>query len=197
MTAFEKIRWAPKLRQDRLWDLYQSDARGLLDETLLANAGYTLYQRCLSIYRVTHGLVECPRCGEVFTVREPDERSSPRDSIACPAGCGWSTSTQAWRDSWRHRDLLGANAIRAVDVFLHDYPQAGSPARRMLAIDQLIHAFHWDAGLDLPNRAFANNLIEGSFKDVVALLDRLSAVDPESKQRWRETIDRMWKRRRG
>lgn len=198
MSAPEKIRWAPKLRQARLWQLYQSDALGLLDEDLLAEVGFTLFQRCRSNDLVTRGEIECPRCGEVFTVREPGQWDRREASIPCPApGCGWSTTPEIYHNSWRHRDLLASNAITAVEAYLRDYPTAATPQARMLCIDRLIHAFHWDAQLDLPNRAFANNLIEGNFKDVVALLDRLSAIDPDAKQRWRETIDVMWKRRRG
>jgi len=197
MPDLEKIHWAPKLRQEKLWKLYQSDSRGLLDEDLLADVGYTLLQRCRSIDHVTRGEVECPRCGEAFAVHAPGEWGRRKEHIPCPSGCGWSTSTDTYASSWRHRDLLGAKAAEPVADYLRDYPSASTPQARMLAVDRLIHAFHWDAELDLPNRAFANNLIEGSLKDVVALLDRLSAIDPEAKQRWRETIDVMWQRRRG
>lgn len=197
MSNLEKIRWAPRLSQARLWQLYQSDARGLLDEELLAEVGFTLLQRCTSIDRVTRGEVECPRCGQVFAVREPGQWGERAGSLPCPASCGWSTTREVYHASWRHRDLLAVKAFSPLVAYLRDYPKAGTPQARMLCIDCLIHAFHWDAELDLPNRAFANNLIEGKFEDVVALLDRLSAVDPAAKQHWRETIEVMWKRRRG
>lgn len=68
----------------------------------------------------------------------------------------------------------------------------------MLAIDQLIHAFHWDFKLHLPNRPAANNLIEGSLEQVIDLLDRLSyGEDAQAREEWRENRDRMLKRRRG
>lgn len=197
MSGLEKIRWAPRLSQAKVWQLYQSDARGLLDEELLAEVGFILLQRCASIDRVTRGEVECPRCGRVFAVREPGQWVRRGGSIPCPAGCGWSTTAEVYAASWRHRDLLAARAVPALDTYLRDYPCAGTPQERMVCIDRLIHAFHWDSELELPNRAFANNLIEGKFEDVVALLDRLSAIDPAAKQHWRETIDVMWKRRRG
>jgi hypothetical protein len=197
MTELEKIRWAPRLRQARLWQLYQSEARGLLDEDLLAEVGFTLLERCRSIDRVTRGEVECPRCGQVFAVRRPGEWTLPEGSLPCPAGCGWSTTAGDYHASWRHRDLLATRAAPALAAYLRDYPRARTPQERMLCVDRLIHAFHWDAELDLPNRAFANNLIEGKFEDVVALLDRLSAIDPEVKQHWREAIAVMWQRRRG
>jgi hypothetical protein len=68
----------------------------------------------------------------------------------------------------------------------------------MLAIDQLIHAFHWDFKLHLPNRPAANNLNEGSMEQVIDLLDRLSyGDDVEAQQEWRENMGNMLKRRRG
>ncbi len=197
MSALEKIRWAPRLSQAKLWQLYQSDAGGLLDEDLLAEVGFILLRRCTSIDQVTRGEVACPRCGQVFAVREPGQWGGREGRIPCPAGCGWSTTAEAYHASWRHRDLLAVRAAPALEAYLRDYPRAGTPQERMMCIDRLIHAFHWDSGLDLPNRAFANNLIEGKFEDVVALLDRLSAVDPVARQHWRETIAVMWKRRRG
>jgi len=67
----------------------------------------------------------------------------------------------------------------------------------LLRIDRLIHEFHWDARLKLPNRSVSNNLIEGGHRQVVEFLAGLSAIDPERKQRWCATINRMWERRRG
>ena len=66
----------------------------------------------------------------------------------------------------------------------------------MLAIDQLIHAFHWDLKTRLPNRLVANNLLEGSLKQVISFLDDLAARDQPAKAQWRQTIQRMWRRRR-
>jgi len=68
----------------------------------------------------------------------------------------------------------------------------------MLAIDQLIHAFHWDFKLHLPNRPAANNLIEGSLEQVIDLLDRLSyGEDVKAREEWWENMGRMLRRRRG
>jgi len=41
----ERIQWAPKAPQPKIWALYQSDARGLADETLLDDVGFALFQR--------------------------------------------------------------------------------------------------------------------------------------------------------
>lgn len=117
----------------------------------------------------------------------------------CPTtGCGWEITSAAWHDSWKHRDLLGTAAMQAVEIYLHDYPQARTAESRMICIDQLIHAFHISPRSGKAGRSFANNLIEGSHEQVVNLLDRLFAkaggVDKDS---WRAEVDRMYSRRRG
>ena len=45
MSALEKIRWAPRLSQAKLWQLYQSDARGLLDEELMFKTIDVMWKR--------------------------------------------------------------------------------------------------------------------------------------------------------
>lgn len=86
----------------------------------------------------------------------------------------------------------------AFALYLEAFPKAKTPQERMLAIDQLIHAFHWDFKLHLPNRPAANNLNEGSMEQVIDLLDRLSyGDDVEAQQEWRENMGNMLKRRRG
>ena len=68
----------------------------------------------------------------------------------------------------------------------------------MIAVDQLIHAFHWDVKLQLPNRPAGNNLIEGSLEQVIGLLDRLSyGENAQAMETWRGTLVIMEKRRRG
>jgi hypothetical protein len=194
----EKIRWAPKVRQEKLWKLYQSDAQGILDEDLLNQVGFALLARCGSIFMITEGKVTCPRCGTIFLVRPPLTRGSP-EPILCPSeGCGWLVTGEEYDLSIRHRELHIGKAGAAFAAYLDAYPRAKTPQERMLAIDQLIHAFHWDTKAKLPNRPAGNNLIEGSLPQVIDLLDRLSfGNDPQAQEKWHMTLDDMNKRRRG
>jgi hypothetical protein len=191
----DKITWAPKVRQAKIWQIYQNDALGAVDEALVEDVGFSLWSRCQSILLVSSGRVECPRCGEVFKIGAGEGT----ESIACPTpGCGWETTAEAYHNSWRHQDLLGCNALPAFQTFFDNYPRASSVRGRMLCIDQLIHAFHWDLKLNLPNRSAAGNLIEGSHAQVVAFLDRLSFGDTTITQaQWRETAGVMMRRRNG
>lgn len=195
----ERIAWAPKIRQAKIWQLYQNDALGAVDEILVEEVGSALLERCRSVWLVTQREVECPRCGAVFTLCEPDSWITLPGLQRCPTpGCGWETTAEAWHESWRHRELIGTAALPAIESYLEDYPRARTTETRMVCIDQLIHAFHISLQSGGVSRSFANNLIEGSHDQVVEFLDRLSArpggVD---KDQWRERVQSMYKRRRG
>lgn len=195
----EKISWAPKIRQAKIWQLYQNDALGAVDEALVEDAGFRLFQRCRSIWLVTRCAVECPRCGTEFPLGQPSTWKMLPGVQTCPtSGCGWETTAAAWHASWKNRDLLGTAAMQAVETYLHAYPLTRSPEARMVCIDQLIHAFHISLRSGKAGRSFANNLIEGSHDQVVSLLDRLFAVNNGvDKDQWRAEIEGMYNRRRG
>ena len=78
------------------------------------------------------------------------------------------------------------------------------PQEKMLAIDRLIHGFHWFYKENSPTRPVAVNLIEGRLSEVVAFLDRLTYSDKgtpgtrENYAQWDENIEvnRDWYRSR-
>jgi len=195
----EKISWSPKIRQSKIWKLYQNDALGAVDEILVEDVGLALLQRCHSIWLVTRREVECPRCEAVFTLCGPNSWKILPGVLTCPTPeCGWETTAEQWHQSWRHHDLLGTAALGAVETYLNDYPLAHKTEEKMVCIDQLIHSFHISLQVHKPNRSFANNLIEGSHDQVVELLDRLFAKpDGVDKEQWRATVNKMYIRRRG
>ena len=195
----EKISWSPKIRQSKVRQLYQNDALGAVDEVLVEDVGLGLLDRCRSIWLVTRREVECPRCGAVFSLCEPDSWEPLPGVQLCPIlGCGWETTADEWHASWKHRELLGAAAMDAIETYLHDYPLARKTEERMVCIDQLIHSFHISLQTGKLNRSFANNLIEGSHDQVVEFLDRLSAkTGGVDKDQWRAEIQEMYKTRRG
>jgi hypothetical protein len=195
----ETISWSPKVRQAKIRQLYLNDARGTVDEALVEEVGLTLLQRCQSIWLVTNREVECPRCGTLFTLCEPNSWKMLPGVQRCPApGCSWETTAEQWHDSWRHRELLGTAVMQPTEAYLQDYPRAHATQERMVCIDQLIHAFHISLQSGKLNRSFANNLIEGSHDQVVEFLDQLSAVPGGvDKEQWRQEVSSMYKRRRG
>lgn len=194
----EKITWAPKIKPALIWQLYRNDALGAVDEALVEEVGELLLQRCRSIWLVTRREVACPRCGAIFGLSEAGAWEMLPGAQRCPMpGCGWETTAEEWHDSWRHTDLLGAAAMTAVETYLNDYSLAATPQARRVCIDQLIHAFHISPRTGKAGRSFANNLIEGSHDQVVALLDRLASQDGGvDKAARRDEIDRMYRLRR-
>jgi hypothetical protein len=194
----EKISWSPKIRQAKIWQLYQNDALGTVDEILVEDAGLILFDRCRSIWLVTRREVECPRCGMIFTLCEPGSWKSLPGVQTCPTpGCGWETTAEQWHESWKHRELLGTAAMEAVETYLHDYPRARNTQERMVYIDQLIHSFHISLRSGRATRSFANNLIEGSHEQVLEFLDRLaSKPGGVDKEQWRTEVNHMLSRRR-
>lgn len=195
MTEKEKIHWSPKVEPRRILAVYESEASGRLDEDQVDDIGIRLLLRCQSVLRAMAGDVECPRCGRVFHL--PGQWAEAMRETACPAGCGWSTTGDRYKRSKRNRELNGADAVVAIfSRFVSDYPRCRTARDKLLRIDRLLHEFHWDGKLKLPNRSLSNNLIEGSHAQVIRFLDDLSAVDPALKERWRATVDLMRKRRR-
>ena len=94
----EKISWSPKIRQAKIWQLYQNDALGTVDETLVVDVGLSLFHRCRSIGLVTRREVECPRCAMVFPLSEPGTWKMLPGAQTCPTpGCGWETTADQWR----------------------------------------------------------------------------------------------------
>jgi hypothetical protein len=198
-ASHERITWAPKVRQAKIWQLYQNDARGTVDESLVEDVGYRLLQRCRSIQLATNRSLECPRCGVVFKLPESEPWRFLPGAHPCPnPSCGWETTAEEWHASWRYRDLQGRAALTAIEVYLRDYPRAITTQVRMLCIDQLIHAFHISLLDGGAGRSFANNLVEGSHNQVVDLLDRLfSLPGGVKKDQWRDEVKKMYRRRRG
>ena len=195
----EKIVWPVKIRRAKIWQMYQNDALGAVDDDLVEDVGFRLFHRCHSIWLVTRREVECPRCGMVLPMSEPGTWIMLPGVQSCPTpGCGWETTADEWHASWRHQDLLGAAAMQATETYLHDNPLAHTTQERMVCIDQLIHSFHISLRTGKSGRSFANNLIEGSHDQVVAFLDKLSAkTGGVDKDQWRSEVDNMYNRRLG
>jgi hypothetical protein len=195
--------------KEKIHRLYVSDANGMVDEELVDEVGWALWSRCDSILSVTaahYGRVTCPTCGTL--IEHPSERtdtagerSSPwheADIIQC-ASCGWQLPWTAYHQTYRGKQLFGANAVEIFAAYHKAFPRASAPNAKMLLIDQLIHAFHM--GQSEYGRPVGANLIEGSLKEVILFLDGLSN-GPESatgigssRDTWRRSLENItWAR---
>ncbi len=184
------IQWNPKVPRAMIRRLYETDARGIVDEELIDEAGFALYARCQSILAVDAGHVQCPDCDHMFATPWKWPRQSPRvidaESIRCPNCQEWEVTGRQYRESFQYDNLGAGNALPAFQTFVERYPHTTAPRERMLLIDRLIHEFHYaishkpDGSLgrnSLPHETTANNLIEGGHDQVVAFLDRLTYGD--------------------
>jgi hypothetical protein len=194
--------WAPKVAHQPIQRLYHSDARGLLDEELLSDVGYTLYSRCLSIVMVTNREVACPRCQHIFPTGWHWDGRHEQMRIRCPQCNAWEITGAQYRNSFERDNLAAMMALAVFQTYVERWPLTSKPSERLLLIDRLIHAFHW--GLkqqDIPHRSTANNLLEGSHDAVIAFLDRLSYGDASTPElqatyvTWHEHAQRMQQHR--
>jgi len=183
-----KIRWAPRLRPMLLKRLYDLDAQGIRDIDLCNEVGITLYARCQTYVLVSRGEVQCPKCGTVLAVSHEDRYRCPRDS------CHWHTTPELYGQSIRNHNAFPGRAMDAFLSFHQRYPSARTYQEKILLIDQLIHSFHLSEKTGKPAKSVASKLFEGNKKAVVRFLDDLSALDPDTRDRWRRdltnTIDR-------
>ncbi len=190
------VRWAPRLRPERLRRLYTADARGLVDEDLIDDVGFALYSRCrsiLTVSRAMHGEVECPQCDTVIR-RERLDADYP---LACPQ-CGWATTWSEYHRTFQHQELYGGGAVDIFRWYVEQWERAATPQQKMSLIDRLIHAWHWEARQDhILGRPTGVNLIEGNRQQVLAVLDGLTygaGSSPglaETRAAWRETWGRV------
>jgi hypothetical protein len=186
------IQWAAKVPQWQIRRLYETFAQGILDEAMMMSVGFALWERCDSILTVTaahYGRVRCPSCGATIERHQP----LSEDEVLTCLSCAWSITWALYHQSYRGKQLFGANAIAVFERYHQAFPQAQTANAKMLLIDRLIHAFHVDLKQDI-GRPVAANLIQGSLAEVIEFLDRLtnegtSAADSESPHAaWRRTL---------
>lgn len=189
----ERISWSPRIRPELIKRHYESDALGLQDDDLCNDVGFRLFLRCQTILMVSRDEVACPRCGTIFVVN----CSSTEAISVCPAkDCFWQTTMLDYRQSWSKKRIWGANALPAFEEFYTQFSPKQDYKTKMYLIDRLIHSFHWSLTESLPARSAANNLIEGDHDQVVEFLDKLTGVDSDHKERWRDTMQQMMRQRK-
>ena len=174
------IQWAPKVKQAKLRRLYESDVCGIQDDELLNDVALDLYLRCVSILEVSEtvrGRAKCRVCGAVID----HDCQSP---IRC-AACGWEESWRTYQRSYQKKQLHGGAALPFFQAYVATFDLTRPYAHKMLAVDTLIHQYHWNYSRQLnqmeATRPAAANLIEGrGMREVIAFLEGLSNPSSES-----------------
>lgn len=177
-----EIQWSPRVPQWKIRRLYELDAQGIVDEALLDDVGITLLQRCrdiITIDEARRGRVKCPRCANErrrTIIERASQKGDVRDEvIVCPE-CGWWITWGEYTLSFKRKQLNSGGALKAFERYTREYRAARKPQQKMLAVDRLIHEFHYSlrAQPDLPCRPVGVNLIQGKLGDVVRFLDELT-----------------------
>jgi len=194
------IKWNKRVSQSLIKRLYEASAAGIHDDELADDAGWALYARCESIVSATNGFekkkLNCPGCGAELPLAD--------NAFAC-AKCGFNATWDAFKRSYKGKQLHAANALPVFLAFIRDFPKARTFGEKIICIDTLIHSFHIKLSYyrDLPdtdvdnedvelNRPTCANLIEGKLSEVILFLDRLSSVGgrESEKTRWRKNARR-------
>lgn len=163
--------WAPRVSKRKIWQLYETDARGIYDRALIDEVGYALLARCesfIAAVRAVGGGATCPRCGAVIS-----HTGHKEELLRC--ACGWELTWGAYFSTIQHKQLSGAEPVLSLfGEYVAAYPRVQSSQERMLLIDRLLHGFHWYYKDGTPTRPVAINLIEGRLGDVIAFLEGLT-----------------------
>lgn len=162
--------WAKRVAPWKIARLYEDDARGMHDETLLNEVAFALFSRCKSMLMVEEarlGRATCPSCESI--ILHPVQKSH---ILTCEK-CGWASPWEQYRHSFRGKHLIAPGLQHFCPEYVTRLPAAHTARERMYWIDWLIHRVHWE-GTALPGQPGATCLIQGRAQEVHAFLERLS-----------------------
>jgi len=193
------IKWCKRVPQELIAKLYNQSVSGICDNELADEAGWALYARCESIISATNGfekkILICPVCGRDIALKD--------NLFNCSCG-GLHATWEEFKKSYKGKQLHAANALPIFLDYHRNFPRAKTYGEKLICIDILIHAFHIKMSYykelnnyDIENenvevnRPVGANLIEGSLKEVILFLDKLSAIpDSQEKERWQRIAPR-------
>jgi hypothetical protein len=205
-----KIKWSPRLKKEKLLQLYKLNAMQITDRDLLQDVAITLYLRCKAIIAVYDAhfnrKVRCPSCfdngTEIYLDFPRGLKTHARENYifdCTKCGCAFT-----WREFKKSHSRSQLNIGGAGDVFryyIRQFERNLDDNALMLAVDRLIHEYH--SGLKKDGITFESyriagaNLIEGkNTGEVIKFLDDLSNNTgddeklKENAQRWRESAEK-------
>jgi hypothetical protein len=192
MTERPPFRWARRVEQQKIRQLYETDARGITDEELIDDVGYALFARCESIMIATRahaGDVMCKGCRANISSTEHGVAAV----LYCGA-CGWTSTWGEYHKSYKRGQLHGGAATPIFEAFIAAWPQARAPRDKLLAIDALVHGCHVSLQHGVASRPAAVNLIEGTMRELLRFLNDIAYTDRSTpgleaaREQWRESM---------
>jgi len=205
-----KIKWSPRVTKGRLARLYKLNAMRIVDHELLHEVATILYMRCKDIIAVHDAhynwRVRCPSCyaagNEQYLSLPKEIKRSKRDAYMFHCStCGDSFSWKEFRSSHSRRQMNIGGAGDAFRHYITQYERNLDDNALMLAVDRLIHEFHYalkaDGATQQASRIAAANLIDSaSMTETIEFLDDLSnnlgddANLKATAKCWRENVSR-------
>ncbi len=174
MVETTPLFWSRRVRPEKIRRLYESDARGMLDEVLLEEVGFGLYSRCADILEVSQavrGQVKCRQCGTIL-VRQARGQPAVKQEVLTCTQCSWQILWEDYLRSYKGQRLFAGLADAVFESFLEGWVKARSQGDKMIAIDNLIHAFHLYQ--NAPGRPVGVNVIHGKARGVIDLINSLA-----------------------
>lgn len=182
MLDQNKFHWAERVSRADIRKLYESDARGMLDEDLLEQVHYAIYARVSDMMEVreaqTFGRVKCRRCGE--SIPQPYQMGSRnKEKVLKCEKCDWSVTCGEFCESYSGKSMLPGSVPEVFESYLERFPEAETSSKKLLLIDWLIHQFHVLQGV--ARMPVGQNVIQGTTDQVRELIEAL-ACGPNSTQ---------------
>ncbi len=175
MPATEKFHWAKRVSRRDIQHLYESDARGMLDEELLDQVHYAIHARVCDMLEVRTtiqtGRVTCRNCGA--PVQQPFSLGPRnRDNILQCGQCGWKVTCGEYYSSYSGGSMLPGSAYDLFEDYMARFTKAKTSQEKMLLVDWLIHQFHVMQGV--ARMPVGVNVIQGSTDQVRELIESLA-----------------------
>jgi hypothetical protein len=143
--------------------------------------------------------------GKETVIQRVRAKGDPRDEvITCPE-CGWQVTWGEYAATYKRKQLNIGGAEGAFAAYVQSYEAARTPKAKMLAIDRLIHEFHYSLRDRpwLPTRSVGPNLIQGKLTDILQFLDELT-YGPDTAQEmqeqrtdWLRNLETNWRHMMG
>ena len=145
MPNEDRFHWARRVSRRDIQRLYESDARGLLDEELLDQVHYAIYARVCDMFEVREaqqtGRVKCRACGAPIPQPYRMGTRNKNNVLKCDQ-CGWQVTCGEFYDSYTGGSMLPGSVADLFETYLARFPKARTPSDKMLLVDWLIHQFH-------------------------------------------------------
>ena len=181
VTKFNKFKWCEKVSRNDLLRLYKSESKGLLDEELLDEIGYTFYTRCKQAKEIRecmdNGQIICHHCSSVIGGYNPSigsviQMTDNNALINCD--CGYSYTYREYRRTCNTVNMPGGRATPIFENYLQKWQNCKNSTDKMMLIDWLIHECHVTLMSGLSGRSVCINLIEGTLKQISDLINKLA-----------------------